>query len=115
LPLAEQIPALVEHNLDPSESVAIGISRGSVRFPFEKFMLLARELIDIVSDLLVVHTVSYVRSRVEAIVLSSLRTFREADAVMAIFNEDALRVALLRDWRGIIPKPLASISRATND
>jgi hypothetical protein len=52
LPLAEQIPALVQHNLNATEPVTVGMSRGTVRLSLEEFMLLSRKLIDVVSDLL---------------------------------------------------------------
>jgi hypothetical protein len=52
LPLAEQIPALVQHNLNASEPVTVGMSRGTVPLSLEEFMLLSRKLIDVVSDLL---------------------------------------------------------------
>jgi hypothetical protein len=55
LPLAEQIPASIQHDLNLPEPVAVGIRGGAVRFPLVKFVLLARKLIDVVSGLLIVH------------------------------------------------------------
>jgi hypothetical protein len=41
-PLAEQIPALIQHNLEALEPLAIGIGRGAMRLPLEQLVLLAR-------------------------------------------------------------------------
>jgi hypothetical protein len=55
LSLAEQIPALIQHDLDPLEPVAVGLIRVAVGLPLEEFVLLSRKLIDVVTDLFVVH------------------------------------------------------------
>jgi hypothetical protein len=58
LSLAEQVPATIQHNLNFLETLAIGVRRRTLRFPLEKFVLLVRKLVDMVSDLLVVHEAS---------------------------------------------------------
>jgi hypothetical protein len=55
LSLAEQIPALIQHDLDPLEPVAVSLIRVAVGLPLEEFVLLSRKLIDVVTDLFVVH------------------------------------------------------------
>jgi hypothetical protein len=55
LSLAEQIPALIQHDLDPLEPVAVGLIRVAMGLPLEEFVLLSRKLIDVVTDLFVVH------------------------------------------------------------
>src|SRR5438105_13400598 len=53
--LAEQVPALIERDLDLSEPLTVGIGHVQVRFPLEKLVLLARKLVDPAEYLRVVH------------------------------------------------------------
>jgi hypothetical protein len=53
--LPEQIPALIQHDLQVPKSLAIGVGRGAVRLPLEEFVLLARKLVDPLVDRRVVH------------------------------------------------------------
>jgi hypothetical protein len=47
LPLAEQIPATIQHDLNVLETLAVGIGGRAVRFPLEYFVLLARKLVNV--------------------------------------------------------------------
>src|SRR5215471_20054948 len=54
-PLTEQIPALIQHDLQVPKSLTIGGARGAVRFPLEELVLLPRELVNPLIDRRIVH------------------------------------------------------------
>jgi hypothetical protein len=56
LSLAEQIPALVQHYLKPPETLPVSIICGAMRLALEEFVFLSCKLVDMVSDLLVIHS-----------------------------------------------------------
>src|SRR5262249_2234560 len=53
--LGQQVPALVQGDLDPLEPRAIGVGHLAARFSLEQLVLLARELVDPPENVLVVH------------------------------------------------------------
>ena len=62
-PLTEQIPALIQHDLQVPKSLTIGVACGAVRLPLEELVLLARKLVDFMVDRCVVHRALPVRAR----------------------------------------------------
>jgi hypothetical protein len=56
--LAQQIPALVQSNLEPSQPHTIGVGHLPVRFTLEQLVFLARKLVDPAENFLVVHDAS---------------------------------------------------------
>jgi hypothetical protein len=62
-PLTEQIPALIQHDLQVPKSLTIGVACGAVRLPLEELVLLARKLVDFMVDRCVVHRALLLRVR----------------------------------------------------
>src|SRR2546421_6463714 len=56
--LAEQVPALIERDLDLSEPLTVGIGHVRLRFPLEELVFLPRKLVDPTEYLRVVHGAS---------------------------------------------------------
>ena len=54
-PLTEQVPALVQRDLDPAQSFAVGVGHLSVRFALEQLVFLTRKIVDAAQDFLVVN------------------------------------------------------------
>src|SRR5262249_39610003 len=54
-PLTEQVPALVQHDLDPAQSSPVGIGHLPVRFALEQIVFFMRKLVDAAQNFLVVH------------------------------------------------------------
>src|SRR5206468_4635297 len=53
--LTQQVPALVQRDLEPAESRPVGVGHLPVRFALEELVLLARKLVDASEDFLIVH------------------------------------------------------------
>src|SRR5262245_31339164 len=54
-PLTEQVPALVQRDLEPAESGPVGVGDLPVRLALEELVFLARKLVDTAEHFLVVH------------------------------------------------------------
>jgi hypothetical protein len=54
-PLAKQIPALVESDLDRFESAVLALAQGAFGSAFVELLLLGNELLDSIVDLIVFH------------------------------------------------------------
>src|SRR2546422_2171851 len=57
--LAEQVPALVQRDLEPSEPITVGVGHLPVRLTLEQLVFLARKFVDSAEDLRVVHGASF--------------------------------------------------------
>jgi len=57
--LTEQVPALVQHDLEASEPLAVSVGHLPLRFALEQLMLLARKFVNPAEDLRVVHRASF--------------------------------------------------------
>src|SRR5207245_769 len=56
--LAEQVPALVQRDLEPSEPITVGVGHLPVRLTLEQLLFLALKFVDSAEDLRVVHGAS---------------------------------------------------------
>src|SRR5439155_15949792 len=56
--LAEQVPALVQRDLEPSEPITVGVGHLPVRLTLDQLVFLARKFVDSAEDLRVVHGAS---------------------------------------------------------
>jgi len=77
--LAEQVPALIERDLDLSEPLTVGIGYVRVRFSLEELVFLARKLVDPAEYLRVVHGASSHALRLQRI-----------DVIVGLFDEERL-------------------------
>jgi len=54
-PLAKQIPALIQHDLETAQPLAIGVARRAASLALEEFVLLAGKPADVLNDRVVFH------------------------------------------------------------
>ncbi len=74
--LAEQVPALVQRDLEPPEPLTVSVGHLPVRFTLEQLVLLACKLVDPAEDLVIVHNASLL-SRTDLVGTES--RFRDPD------------------------------------
>src|SRR5262249_55988360 len=93
--LAQQIPALVERDLNAPEPLAVGIGRNTSGFAVEQFMLLARQPVDVLCHPAVIHAVSpsafwarTLRISVARGTASPARLEQEPDALFGLVDPD---------------------------
>jgi hypothetical protein len=72
--LVEEVPALVEGDLELHQALPFGLARLAARFGLPELMLLVRKLVDPLDDLLVVRVGSRPRSGLNDTTVSPLRT-----------------------------------------
>src|SRR5215470_1634445 len=53
--LAQQVPPLIQLDLDPPKLLLLGLARRALGLPLEQLVLPAGQLVDAVGDLLVIH------------------------------------------------------------
>jgi hypothetical protein len=56
-PLPEQIPTLIQENLELSKTFLVGLGCRAFRLPLKQLMLFAGELIDPMTDITIVHEI----------------------------------------------------------